>query len=146
MIKINCKNNQEIKEFAEGVTFLDIYNGFDLGFKYKPMCVLDCNKRRDLTRCVYQNTDVEFLNITSSIGLRTYTLGLFFIFYKAGTDICPGGRVEMSNSISKGIYCPVHIGRDLVQEDLNKIRTRMEKIISDDIPFIRHKEHSDEVI
>lgn len=146
MIRINCKNNNKTKEFAEGVTFLDIYNGFDLGFKYKPMCVLDCNKRRDLTRRVYQNTDVEFLTITSSIGLRTYTLGLFFILYKAVSDLFPGAHVEMANSISKGIYCPLNIGRELVQEDIDKIKTRMEKIISDDIPFVRHKEQTDEVI
>src|SRR5574344_658128 len=146
MIRINCKNNNKTKEFAEGVTFLDIYNGFDLGFNYKPMCVLDCNKRKDLTRRVYQNTDVEFLTITSSIGLRTYTLGLFFIFYKAVSDLFPGAHVEMANSISKGIYCPLNIGRELVQEDIDKIKTRMEKIISDDIPFVRHKEQTDEVI
>lgn len=146
MIKINCKNNKQTKEFAEGVTFLDIYNGFDLGFKYKPMCVLDCNQRKDLTRRVYQNTDVEFIDITSSIGLRAYTLGLFFIFSKAVADVFPEGRVEMANSVSKGIYCPVHIGRELVREDVDRIRIRMEQIISDDIPFIRHKEHSEDVI
>lgn len=89
---------------------------------------------------------MEFLTITSSIGLRTYTLGLFFIFYKAVSDLFPGAHVEMANSISKGIYCPLNIGRELVQEDIDKIKTRMEKIISDDIPFVRHKEHTDEVI
>lgn len=146
MIRIYCRNNQETKEFAEGVTYLDIYYGFDLGFKYKPMCVLDCNKRRDLTRRVYHNTDVEYLTITSSIGLRAYTLGLFFIFSKAVSDIFPEGKVEMSNSISKGIYCPVHIGRELTLEDIDKIKTRMKEIISDDITFVRHKEHADNVI
>ena len=79
MLQIYCKNNNSAREFPEGSSLLDIYNGFNLAMPYGPVSVKVNNKVESLDFRVYYNKDIEFLDITNSSGMRTYVRSLFFI-------------------------------------------------------------------
>ena len=54
---------------------------------------------------VYNNKDVEFLDITSKDGMRVYVRSLTFVMMKAISELFPGRVVRFENPISKGYYC-----------------------------------------
>lgn len=146
MIKVRCINTQEDVIVKAGSTLLEIYNAMDWKLPYSPLCATINNKSKRLNTKLYDNVDIEYFDITSATGKKTYLLGLFFILSKAVEELFPGGKVEMANSISKGTYCPVHIGRPLTETDVEAIRNRIKFLIESSIPFTRHREHTDYVI
>ena len=144
-MEIYCINNKKTESFNPGVTFTQIFNTLKITLRGCPMCVYANGKVMDMEAKVYEDCDVEFLDATTSTGARSCLLGLVFVLYKAITELYPGGRIRVSNAISKGFYCPVEIGRDLTDEDVTMISERMGSIIGRCIPFVRHTAHTKEV-
>ena len=144
-MEIYCINNRKTESFEPGITFAQVFERFGITLKSSPMCVCANGKVMDLDAKVYEECDVEFLDATTSIGARSYLLGLVFVLYKAVSELYPGGRIRVSNAISKGFYCPVEIGRDLTDEDVTSISERMGSIIGRNIPFIKHTAHTKDV-
>ena len=128
-MEIYCINNKKTESFKPGVSFTEIFNTLEVSLRGYPMCVCANGKVLDMETKVYEECDVEFLDATTSMGARTYLLGLVFVLYKAVSELYPGGRIRVSNAISKGFYCPVEIGRDLTDDDVTAISERMGSII-----------------
>lgn len=145
-MEIFCKNIKKAYTFNEGVTFLQIFNEIGLTLTGKPLCASANGKMNGMNNRVYQSCDVLFHDRTTSTGARCYTNGLITILSKALSDLFPGSTVQVSNAISKGIYCPVSIQQPLGPAQLDRIRTRMDEIIALDLPIESHREHTDKVI
>ncbi|MBO4442281.1 MAG: nucleoside kinase [Bacteroidaceae bacterium] len=144
-MEIYCKNNGKTESFNPGITFTEIFSAMDINLRGCPMCVYANGIVKDMEAKVYEDCDVEFLDATTSTGARSCLLGLVFVLYKAISELYPGGRIRVSNAISKGFYCPVEIGRPLTDEDVTMISERMGSIIGRDIPFIKHTAHTSQV-
>ena len=144
-MEIYCKNNGKTESFNPGITFTEIFSAMDINLRGCPMCVYANGIVKDMEAKVYEDCDVEFLDATTSTGARSCLLGLVFVLYKAISELYPGGRIKVSNAISKGFYCPVEIGRPLTDEDVTMISERMGCIIGRDLPFIKHTAHTSQV-
>ena len=146
MLQIYCKNKNLTKEFEEGSSLFEIYQGFDLKMPYGPVSARVNNKVEDLNFKVYYNKDVEFLDITSASGMRTYVRSLCFILTKAVEELYPNGTIVLEHPVSKGYFCKLCIDRTIGLDDVIRIKQRMQEIIQADLPFIRHEKHTDEII
>lgn len=146
MLQIYCKNNNSAREFPEGSSLLDIYNGFNLAMPYGPVSVKVNNKVESLDFRVYYNKDIEFLDITNSSGMRTYVRSLFFILVKAVEELYPQGSISLEHPISKGYFCKLHIDRTIGLDDVQRIKQKMQEIIAADIPYTRTESHTEEVV
>lgn len=146
MLQIYCKNNNSTREFPEGSSLLDIYNGFNLAMPYGPVSAKVNNKVESLDFRVYYNKDIEFLDITSSSGMRTYVRSLFFILVKAVEELYPQGSISLEHPISKGYFCKLHIDRTIGLDDVQRIKQKMQEIIAADIPYTRTEGHTEEVV
>lgn len=146
MLQIYCKNNNSTREFPEGSSLLDIYNGFNLAMPYGPVSAKVNNKAESLDFRVYYNKDIEFLDITSSSGMRTYVRSLFFILVKAVEELYPQGSISLEHPISKGYFCKLHIDRTIGLDDVQRIKQKMQEIIAADIPYTRTESHTEEVV
>ena len=146
MLQIYCKNNNSTREFPEGSSLLDIYNGFNLAMPYGPVSAKVNNKVESLDFRVYYNKDIEFLDITSSSGMRTYVRSLFFILVKAVEELYPQGSISLEHPISKGYFCKLHIDRTIGLDDVQRIKQKMQEIIAADIPYTRAESHTEEVV
>lgn len=146
MLQIYCKNNNSTREFLEGSSLLDIYNGFNLAMPYGPVSAKVNNKVESLDFRVYYNKDIEFLDITSSSGMRTYVRSLFFILVKAVEEIYPQGSISLEHPISKGYFCKLHIDRTIGLDDVQRIKQKMQEIIAADIPYTRTECHTEKVV
>ena len=146
MLQICCKNNNIIKEFPIGSSLLDIYNGFNLNFPYGVVSAKVNNRVEGLTFRVFNNKDIEFLDVRDSSGMRTYVRSLCFILCKAVEEIFPDGKILLEHPVSKGYFCNLRIGRPVTLEDVTKIKARMKEIVAENIPFHRVECHTTEAV
>ena len=146
MLQIYCKNNNIYKEFPIGSTLLEIYSGFNLDFPYQVVSARVNNRSEGLNFRVYNNKDVEFLDVRNPSGMRTYVRTLCFILYKAVSEIFPEGKLYVEHPVSKGYFCNLRIGRPIELEDVQAVKQRMQEIIAEDIPFHRTECHVTEAV
>ena len=127
---------------------LDILQGFELEKAYPVVSAKVNNVSQGLKFRVYHNRDVEFLDITDPSGMRVYTRSLCFVLYKAATDSFPGCHIYMEHAISRGYYCNFRKqdGGRATENDVQKIRLRMQEIIDRDMPFRRNEAHTEEAV
>lgn len=136
-VQIYCKNNQTYKRFPVGTMLLDMYKGFELNLPNPPVCAIVNNRSEGLTFRVYNNKDVEFIDIRDQSGMRTYVRSLCFVLYKAVSELYPEGKLLIEHSISKGYFCDLQIGRPITSDDAEQIKVRMKQIIAADMRFHR---------
>lgn len=135
MIQIRCMNNGETRQFAPGVNLQEVYDTFALNMPYGAVSARVNNKVEGLGFKVYNHKDVEFLDITSNSGMRTYVRSLFFVLTKAIGELYPDGEVIIEYPISKGYFCSLRIGRPIIKSDVDAIKQRMCDIIAADMPI-----------
>ena len=135
MIQIRCINNGSSKLFEPGVSLSEVYDAFSLHMPYGVVSARVNNKVEGLAFKVYNPKDVEFLDITSDSGMRTYVRSLFFVLTKAIDDLYPDGEAIIEHPISKGYFCSLRIGRPVTSEDVDAIKLRMQEIIDADMPI-----------
>ena len=145
-VQIFCKNNNISKSFPIGSSLLDIYKGYDLNLPYLVVNAKVNNVAEGLKYKVYNNKDIEFLDLTSPSAMRTYVRSLCFVLYKAVKDVFPEGRLYVEHPVSKGYFCNIKIGRKLCDDDVAKIKDRMTEIIAQDLPFHRIECKTEEAI
>ena len=146
MLQIYCKNNKETREFPEGTSLIDIYMELGLNMPYGPVSAKVNNKVENLNFRIYYNKDVEFLDITSASGMRTYVRSLCFILVKAVDDLYPCGTISLEHPVSKGYFCKLHIDRTIGLDDVSRIKKRMQEIINEDLPITRYEQRTEDVI
>lgn len=136
-IEVFCKNNGQTIEAKPGCTLAEIYQLSGLDLHYGPTSARVNNVAEGLTFRLYHNMDVEFLDITSSSGMRTYVRSLCFVLCKAVADLYPEGQIILQHPVSKGYYCTLKIGREISDEVVENIRKRMDEIVEAHIPYRR---------
>lgn len=146
MVQIRCINNGLTKQFAPGVNLQEVYDAFALDMPYGAVSARVNNKVEGLSFKIYNHKDVEFLDITSDSGMRTYVRSLFFVLTKAIGDLYPDGEIIIEHPISKGYFCSLRIGRPVTSADVDSIKLRMQEIIAADMPIRRINCTTDEAI
>ena len=146
MIQIRCKNNKKSQKVEIGSTLFDIFSAFGLQMEYGPVSCKVNNKVEGLHYRVYNNKDVKFLDMTSPSGSRAYTRTLFFVLCKAVQDLYPAHDVIIDIPVSNGFYVDVRFGRPATDEDVDRIRQRMQEIIDAKTPIRRYMVPTEEAI
>lgn len=95
------------------------------------------NRLRELSYPLHSDAKIEFVDLTSTDGIRIYQRGLAFVFIRSAMEILSGCRVTVEHSLSKGLYCEIHYKRPIHEDDVVKIEARMREIIDEDVPFIK---------
>ena len=110
-IQVRCQNNGTTIEVPIGSNLQDIYEKSGLEMKYGPLSAHVNNKVEGMHYRLYSPKDVEFLDITSSSGIRAYTRSLFFVLCKAAHALFDPCKVAIDIPVSNGYYVNLNIGR-----------------------------------
>lgn len=145
-IQIYIRNNGQIIEAPMGATLEEIYQLSDLKMKYGPVSAHVNNKVEGMHFRAYKQKEVEFLDVTSSSGLRAYTRSLFFVLCKAVHELYDQCKVAIDIPVSNGYYVNLNIGHDVTLDDAGRIRKRMKEIIDAAMPIHRHETTTEEAI
>ena len=146
VLHIRCKNNKKTQEVPIGSTLSDIYKEINLQMPYGPVSAKVNNKVEGLHYRVYHNKDIEFLNLLTPSGIRTYTRSLFLVLCKAVHDLYPTSSVVIDIPVSNGYYCNLKLGHEITTEDVDRIRTRMQEIIDAKMPIQRYETTTEEAV
>ena len=146
VLHIRCKNNKKTQEVPIGSTLSDIYKEINLQMPYGPVSAKVNNKVEGLHYRVYHNKDIEFLNLLTPSGIRTYTRSLFLVLCKAVHDLYPTSSVVIDIPVSNGYYCNLQLGHEITTEDVDRIRTRMQEIIDAKMPIQRYETTTEEAV
>ena len=79
MLQIFCKNTRTTRNFPEGTSLLEALSGFDFEKPYPIVSAKVNNVSQGLKFKLYQNRDVEFMDVRESSGMRVYTRSLCFL-------------------------------------------------------------------
>ena len=146
VLHIRCKNNKKTQEVPIGSTLSDIYKEINLQMPYGPVSAKVNNKVEGLHYRVYHNKDIEFLNLLTPSGIRTYTRSLFLVLCKAVHDLYPTSSVVIDIPVSNGYYCNLQLGHEITTEDVDRIHTRMQEIIDAKMPIQRYETTTEEAV
>nr|WP_311455405.1 nucleoside kinase [uncultured Prevotella sp.] len=146
VLHIRCKNNKKTQEVPIGSTLSDIYKEINLQMPFGPVSAKVNNKVEGLHYRVYHNKDVEFLDLLTPSGVRTYTRSLFLVLCKAVHDLYPTSGVIIDIPVSNGYYCNLQLGHEITTEDVDRIRTRMQEIIDAKMPIQRYETTTEEAV
>lgn len=141
-IKVYITNLKRFIEIEGGSTLLDVAKqvGPELGII--PICAHVNNKNEPLSFPVYASKDIEFLDITSPSGRRTYVRSLCMMLYYVVNKLYPQARLRIEHSISHGYFCRIEYAENV---DIQAIMDEMYTLVKADMPFIRHEGRTTEV-
>ena len=157
-ITIRCKNNGQTVEVPMGSTLEEIYQQTGLQMDLPPIIAHVNNKVEGMHFRLFKPKDVEFFDITSSSGLRTYTRSLFMVLCKAAHDLWPMCRVAIDIPVSNGYYVdlrlpadnqaenPLEQCRPVTLDDAGRLRRRMQELIDQKLPIHRHEATTEEAL
>ncbi len=148
MVQVYCKNTQEFKRFPEGTSLLQMLSDFDCHCPYPIVSAKVNNVSQGLKFKVYQNKDIEFIDVRESSGMRVYCRSLCFLLYKAASDVFPDSKLYMEHPISHGYFCHLRKadGTDITAEDLVQLERHMQELVEKDMPFHRYDVQTDRAI
>ena len=139
-ITIRCKNTGRTYKVPNGFNLEEVFELLDLNMPHGVTSAKVNNKVEGLHYTLFNDKDVEYLDITSQSGLRTYTRSLFFVLYKAVRDVYGAeARLRIETPVSNGYYCRLTLteGAEVTAEVAATLKARMQQIVEDDMPFHR---------
>ena len=145
-MNIFCKNINCYVSFKGSETLATIFDRLKDQINISPICARVNNKTEDLNYPVFGPKQVEFLPKESGSGQRVYIRSLCMILYKAVCDVLPGVRLRIEHSIANGYYCRLEGKKTISDDVVAQIRSRMQEIVADNLPFIRKEQLTDDVI
>ena len=92
-LNIRCKNTGKLHKVPAGYNLEQVYEMLELHLPYGCTSAKVNNKVEGLHYTLFNDKDIEFLDITSASGMRTYTRSLFFVLYKAVVELYPASAL-----------------------------------------------------
>ncbi|WP_396127980.1 nucleoside kinase [Clostridium sp.] len=145
---MNAENNlkNETIKAKKGLTFYELIidNGKE---KVKDVSICKLNgKYYELTEVIEDDGEVELIGFDTELGIKIYTRTLQFIFIKVALDLFPKSKITIQHAISNAVYGEVNKEIPLGKEDINKIKLKMQEIISRDVPIKSIRTSKEEAI
>ncbi len=115
-----------IHEYKKGTTFYEISKDSPMenimGYKIN-------NEVYSLDNKVAEDVKIEFINTNDIIGNKIYKAGLKFLFEVALIEVYPDLEVSYEHSVPRGMLGIVEGNKIITQDDLVKIKKRMDEIV-----------------
>lgn len=148
MLQIFCKNTGTSRNVKEGATLLDILSKFKFDQPYRIVSAKVNNVSQGLKYRVYQNKEVEFLDLRDRGAMRAYCRSLCYLLSKAVYDVFPDSRLYMEHPISHGYFCNLRKAdhSPVTEDDIDRIKTRMREIVDADVMFHCFEDKTENVI
>ena len=131
-VKIRYKEKQY--EYEKGTNLLDVSKNFQREYKDNIIVATINNRLVSLDSKLNKNADVEFYDVFSLLGSKTYIRGLYFLFIKAVRDVL-NVDVKLMYFVDKGVYCEILTNNLISEVTVEKIKIRMREIVDAAMPI-----------
>lgn len=93
------------------------------------------NEVKSLNFVIDRNCEVELLDATTSDGNRIYVRGLVFIMLKACEELFSDKKIIVNYALGHSLFCESALDATFSNEDIEKIKIRMNEIVSENLPI-----------
>ncbi len=124
-------------EVRKGITIEEIYKEYEEQLPYKIIAAKVDYKFEDLTYVLDRDCRVELLDMRTQAANLIYQYSLSLIYLKAVSDCLGNVRVEIQNSLNKGVYTEIKTAEPVSEEQVAAIENRMKEIVAEDMPFVK---------
>ena len=146
LIRIHCTNCDKVVDVEMGTSLLEVSQMLALNNKRPYLAALVNHRIKELNYKVYTPAKIEFIDITSSAGFRTYQRTLVFIMQAAVAKLHPTQKFYVRHSIGDSLYCEIEGKSDLSEAECRDLYDAAQSIIEADLPISREKIPSEEAI
>ena len=96
------------------------------------------NQIHELTFSVDIEAHCQPVTMNTADGARIYRRSLVFLLEMVFAELFPKGNLNIDHSVSSGgFYCEVTGRETLKKTELDSLKAHMQKLVNDDIPFLR---------
>ena len=139
MIKITFPDGA-VREYAPGVTGLDIARSISEGLARKVLAVKVNGQVWDATRPIDEDASIRLLTWEDDEGKATFWHSSAHLMAEALEAEYPGVRFGIGPAIERGFYYDIDLGdRTISDEDLARIEARMSQLAKEKNPYKRQQ-------
>jgi len=124
-------------EIVKGTTIEELYQGIKQELPYIVLSAKVNNRQEDLTYPMEEPCSVELLDMRTQGANLIYQYSLTLLYIKAVRDLFGDVRVEIQNSLNKGLYTEIKTKSPLTEEQVEAVEARMREIVKADVPFVK---------
>jgi len=145
-VTVFCKNTGKYHDFQRGTSLMEILNTLNIELKYPVVAARVNYKVEDLNFLIYKPKDIEFIDMSSSSGMRVYVRTLSMVFALAVRQLYPDAVLRIMHSISRGYYCRIdHLGFYPGEEHIAALKQQMVSLIEQGLPIVTEEKQVKEV-
>ncbi len=145
MIQVELKGGV-IKEFESGVTPAEIAKSIGMGL-YKSVCSAKINNEvKDLRTPITEDCKVELLTFDDPDGKHAFWHTASHVLAQAVKRLYPNAKCAIGPAIESGFYYDFDVEKPFSNDDLQKIKAEMKKIVKSGLEIERFELPPDEAI
>ncbi|MCE5321381.1 MAG: nucleoside kinase [Bacteroidales bacterium] len=155
-IRVHCENLNTTIECEPGTKLSAFLKKSGYDSRFPVLAAIVDNQLKELGFEIYIPHTIKFIDYSYPDGQRTYIRSLNFVVQKAVADLFPQYSLVIDYNLQNGMYAEIReIEPDedgsprevsLSEMEIEAIKARMQQLIDADLPFTRHKIHTDEAV
>lgn len=134
-LKMSPKAEPMLLDVERGTVIENIVNTYKGQFEYKILMAKKDNEMVELTEKIENECELTLLDMTYPSVEFAYQRSLSLLYLKSIYDVLGEDHVTLGNSLNKGIYTEIKIGRPVTTAEINEIKDRMSELVSLDVPI-----------
>lgn len=134
---MKIKLRDEIKEFENGISIMEIAKSISEGLARNCLCASLDGKTVDLSTVVSADAKIEFYTFDSVEGKKAYRHSTSHIMAQAVRHLFPDCKIAIGPAIENGFYYDFEFSTPIKLDTLPIIEEEMKKIIKADYSFVR---------
>jgi len=138
--------DKDILDVPPDTTLLDIVDRYQNEHQTQIILARANNRLVDLWYKPVRDTRIEFLDMGTIDGIKTYRHSLLFLLLRAFDELFPKTRLIVAHSLGKAFYIVPKNGAEITEDMLNLVRIRMLDIADRNEPFTRTKMNREDAI
>ena len=144
-VKVICENIATEFEVELGTSLLEFQGQIGISQKFPMLAAYVNNRLKELNYRIFKPVTVRFIDITHFEGYRVYQRTISFILQKAVRDLFDEHQFHIRHSLGRGFYCEFADGDEISDNDIARLRERVQQIIDARHPITRTRMRTSEV-
>ena len=145
-LKVSPRGEYKEAEMKKGASLEELYRSMKGELPYTILAAKVDQRLEDLTYVPDELCHVELLDMRTQEANLIYQYSLTLLYIKAVRDVLGDVRVEIQNSLNKGLYTEIKTKIPLLEEQVVAVYNRMREIVDADVPFVKEIFSRDEAL
>lgn len=134
-LKTGPKEPERVLESKQAITIEELMKPYVKHLPYMILAARVDHEIKELTFQIEKDCSVELLDMRTQEANLIYQYSLCFIYLKAIKDTLGDIRVEIQNSLNKGLYTEIKTPRTISEAQVRTVEDRMKELVKMDLPI-----------